>query len=43
MKSQPFDTILGKIEFDDKGDVKAVGLRHLDDQGRQISGVPDSP
>jgi branched-chain amino acid transport system substrate-binding protein len=25
MKSQPFDTILGKIEFDAKGDVKQLG------------------
>jgi ABC-type branched-subunit amino acid transport system substrate-binding protein len=25
MKAQPFDTILGKIEFDAKGDVKHSG------------------
>ena len=25
IKSQPFDTILGKIEFNDKGDVKESG------------------
>jgi branched-chain amino acid transport system substrate-binding protein len=25
MKSEPFDTILGKVEFDAKGDVKAAG------------------
>jgi len=25
MKGQPFDTILGKVEFNDKGDVKASG------------------
>ena len=26
MKSRPFDTILGKVEFDDKGDVKTSGF-----------------
>jgi branched-chain amino acid transport system substrate-binding protein len=43
LKSQPFDTILGKIEFDDKGDVKGSGFVIWTIKDGKLQALPDSP
>jgi len=42
MKGQPFDTILGKIEFDSKGDVKQSGYVMWTIKDGQFQVVPDN-
>jgi branched-chain amino acid transport system substrate-binding protein len=43
MKSRPFDTILGKIEFDEKGDVKGSGFVMWTIKDGKLQPLPDSP
>ncbi len=43
MKSQPFDTILGKIEFDAKGDVKGSGFVVWTIKDGKLQVLPESP
>jgi branched-chain amino acid transport system substrate-binding protein len=43
MKSRPFDTILGKIEFDAKGDVKGSGFVMWTIKDGKFQPLPDSP
>jgi len=43
MKSRPFDTILGKVEFDDKGDVKGSGFVMWSLKDGKLQPIPDSP
>jgi len=43
MKSQAFDTILGKIEFDAKGDVKQSGFVMWTIKDGKLQAMPDSP
>ena len=43
MKSRPFDTILGKVEFDAKGDVKGSGFVMWTLKDGKFVGLPDSP
>jgi branched-chain amino acid transport system substrate-binding protein len=43
MKSRPFDTILGKIEFDAKGDVKGSGFVMWTIKDGKLQVLPDSP
>ena len=43
MKSQPFDTILGKVEFDAKGDVKGSGFVMWTIKDGKLQVLPDSP
>jgi branched-chain amino acid transport system substrate-binding protein len=42
MKSRPFDTILGKIEFDEKGDVKGSGFVMWTVKDGKFQVLPDS-
>ena len=43
MKSEPFDTILGKVEFDEKGDVKGSGFVMWTIKDGKLQVLPDSP
>jgi branched-chain amino acid transport system substrate-binding protein len=43
MKSRSFDTILGKIEFDEKGDVKGSGFVMWTIKDGKFEPLPDSP
>ena len=43
MKSQPFDTILGKVEFDAKGDVKGSGFVMWTIKDGKLQVLPGSP
>ena len=43
MKSRSFDTILGKIEFDQKGDVKGSGFVMWTIKDGKFQPMPDSP
>jgi branched-chain amino acid transport system substrate-binding protein len=43
MKSRSFDTILGKIEFDAKGDVKGSGFVIWTIKDGKLQALPDSP
>jgi len=43
MKSRPFDTILGKVEFDEKGDVKQSGFVIWTIKDGKLQVVSDSP
>jgi branched-chain amino acid transport system substrate-binding protein len=43
MKSRPFDTILGKVEFDEKGDVKGSGFVMWTIKDGKLQPLPDSP
>jgi len=43
MKSRSFDTILGKVEFDEKGDVKGSGFVMWTIKDGKLQPLPDSP
>jgi branched-chain amino acid transport system substrate-binding protein len=43
MKGRSFDTILGKIEFDAKGDIKQAGFAMWTIKDGKLQGLPDSP
>jgi branched-chain amino acid transport system substrate-binding protein len=43
MKSRSFDTILGKVEFDAKGDVKGSGFVIWTIKDGKLQALPDSP
>jgi branched-chain amino acid transport system substrate-binding protein len=43
MKSRPFDTILGKVEFDDKGDVKGSGFVMWTIKDGKFEVLPQNP
>jgi branched-chain amino acid transport system substrate-binding protein len=43
MKSRSFDTILGKVEFDEKGDVKGSGFVMWTIKDGKFAVLPDSP
>jgi branched-chain amino acid transport system substrate-binding protein len=43
MKSRSFDTILGKVEFDSKGDVKGSGFVMWTIKDGKFEALPDSP
>ena len=43
MKSTAFDTILGKVEFDDKGDVKQAGFVVWTIKDGKLQVIPDAP
>ena len=43
MKSRSFDTILGKVEFDDKGDVKASGFVLWTIKDGKLQTLPEAP
>ena len=43
MKSRPFDTILGKVEFDEKGDVKGSGYVIWTIKDGKLQTLPDNP
>ena len=43
MKSRPFDTILGKVEFDDKGDVKGSGFVMWTIKDGKLQVLPGNP
>ena len=43
MKSRSFDTILGKVEFDEKGDVKGSGFVMWTIKDGKFEALPDSP
>jgi branched-chain amino acid transport system substrate-binding protein len=43
MKSRSFDTILGKVEFDNKGDVKGSGFVIWTVKDGKFEALPDSP
>ena len=43
LKSRSFDTILGKVEFDAKGDVKGSGFVMWTVQDGKFEALPDSP
>jgi branched-chain amino acid transport system substrate-binding protein len=43
MKSRPFDTILGKVEFDAKGDVKGSGFVMWTIKDGKFQALPANP
>ena len=43
MKSRPFDTILGKVEFDSKGDVKGSGFVMWTIKDGKLQQLPENP
>ena len=43
MKSRSFDTILGKVEFDAKGDVKGSGFVMWTLKDGKFEGLPENP
>jgi ABC-type branched-subunit amino acid transport system substrate-binding protein len=43
MKSQPFDTILGTIEFDSKGDIKQAGFVIWTIKDGKLQVLPETP
>jgi branched-chain amino acid transport system substrate-binding protein len=43
MKGRSFDTILGKVEFDEKGDVKGSGFVMWTIKDGKLQALPDSP